>query len=118
MALSRLIGTAPKMADLSGQTLTGEVLLVDDTPGNRKITVATLRYMGLFPDEVINGEEAMKAVSNKHYDLVLMDVQMPVMSGLEATVRDGKLDGDARHVPIVALTANALPEEPAACMTA
>lgn len=69
MALSRLIGTAPKMAYLSGQTLTGEVLLVDDTPGNRKITVATLRYMGLFPDEVINGEEAIKAVSNKHYDV-------------------------------------------------
>ena len=69
-ALLRLIGAAPKVADPnelvdpSGQALTGEVLVVDDTPSNRKIVVATLRKIGLFPDEATNGQDAVAAVSS------------------------------------------------------
>jgi two-component system sensor histidine kinase/response regulator len=123
-ALRQLLGAAEEPVDpdlpvnFSGQPLQGEVLLVDDNASNRKIATAILRKMGLEPDLATNGQEALEAVQAKEYDLVLMDVQMPVMSGLEATAAIRLLDGEVRHVPIVALTANAMPEDREMCLSA
>jgi two-component system, sensor histidine kinase and response regulator len=123
-ALGKLIGAVevsvdPDLpVDASGQMLQGKVLLVDDNASNRKIAMAILRKMGLEPEQVTNGKEAVAAASSTHYDLILMDVQMPTMSGLEATAAIRQLEGEARHVPIVALTANAMPEDREACLSA
>ena len=86
-------------------------LLVDDTPINQEIAKAMLRELGAVVDSVDNGEKALRAFLAKDYDLIVMDVQMPVMDGLEATRRiraSGK--HDATTVPIVAMTADAMEE--------
>ena len=67
---------------------------------------------------VHNGKEAVAAVQNKIYDLVLMDMQMPEMDGITATMAIRGLSGAERHVPIVALTGNALVGQRESCLAA
>lgn len=123
-ALERLMGVSDESTGIENTTeanqndLYGDILLVDDNASNRKIAMAILRKLGLEPDQAVNGQEAVEAAAAKPYDLILMDVQMPVMSGLEATTAIRQLDGEARYVPIVALTANAMPEDREACLAA
>lgn len=81
------------------------ILIVEDNDMNRFIAIQSLHYFGCVVDEATNGREAVEKVKKNHYDLVLMDIQMPVMDGLEATLlirNELKLE-----TPIVALTANA-----------
>ncbi len=98
--------------------LDGRVLLVDDNATNRKIAVAMMAKLGIEPDIAENGVEAVEAVKSNAYDVVFMDVQMPVMNGLEATGIIRELATDACNVPIVALTANAMPEDREVCLSA
>jgi signal transduction histidine kinase/DNA-binding response OmpR family regulator len=87
------------------------VLVAEDHPVNQRITTRFLEKLGVTYEVVANGEEALQAVKQKDFDLVLMDVQMPVMDGLEATLAIRKFEGlRGTHVPIVALTANVLEE--------
>ena len=83
------------------------VLLVDDNPVNRQVAGELLKDAGLIPDFVANGQEAVAAVLSRDYDLVFMDIQMPVMGGYEATAQ---IRGHARHaeLPIIAMTAHAM----------
>jgi CheY-like chemotaxis protein len=67
---------------------------------------------------VANGREAIDAVREHTFDLVLMDMEMPLMGGIEAARAIRRLDAPASDIPIVALTANALPEQEAACRAA
>ncbi|PWC31455.1 histidine kinase [Azospirillum sp. TSO35-2] len=94
------------------------VLVAEDNPVNQQLTLALLRRAGHSAETAANGEEAVEAVSSRPYDLVLMDVQMPVMDGLEATRRIRRLNGPAARIPIVALTANAMQGDAAACLEA
>jgi CheY-like chemotaxis protein len=84
------------------------VLVVDDNACNRLIIKLIVESFGCSVELVCNGAEAVAAVCNGSYDLVLMDVQMPVMDGKTATKRIRELHRSSRPIPIIALTANAL----------
>lgn len=86
------------------------VLLVDDNPVNLKVAQSFLGRHDIRADMAKSGEDAIKMIQEKHYDIVFMDHMMPKMNGTEATSRIRALDSDwCRRVPIIALTANALP---------
>lgn len=91
------------------------VLVADDVAANRMVARAMLVAAGHRVDSAADGAEALAAVMRETYDVVLMDVQMPVMDGLESTRRIRALEGGRGRVPILAVTASALPEQVAAC---
>ena len=100
--------------DLAGRT----ILLVEDNDVNRAVALAMLKPLGARVDVARNGLEALAAARLHHYDVVLMDCQMPELDGFEATRRIRAHGGPCAEVPIVALTANVLPSDREACLAA
>ena len=111
------------------------ILLVEDNITNQLVAQAILKKMGLCADVAANGEEALRALTIIRYDLVLMDVQMPVMDGLEASRRIRSWKRDARcatpdaqvvsdfqthaaYIPIIAMTANTMQGDRECCIEA
>ena len=95
------------------------VLVVEDNPINQKLVVRILQNAGHSVATANNGEEALAAVAREDFDLVLMDVQMPVMDGFEATAEIRRREqGAGRRLPIVALTAHAMPGDREKCLEA
>ena len=94
------------------------ILLAEDNVVNQKVVVAQLKRMGYHPDVVANGLEVLAAVHRQTYDVILMDVQMPEMDGLEASRRIIQ-EFDARQRPrLIALTANVFKSDQDACLAA
>jgi CheY-like chemotaxis protein len=87
------------------------VLLVEDAEANQELVTTILRAAGIEVDVAVNGAEAVEAMKLKPYDMVLMDVHMPVLGGVEATRVIRGLGGGAAETPIIALSANVLPEQ-------
>ena len=99
--------------------LQGRILLVEDNKVNQMVASKMLAAMGLTVDLAENGEKALAALAAKRYDLVLMDCQMPVLDGYEATraFRGQEPQGDKR-LPIIAMTANAMAGDRQKCLEA
>jgi signal transduction histidine kinase/CheY-like chemotaxis protein/HPt (histidine-containing phosphotransfer) domain-containing protein len=89
----------------------GRILVADDHEMNREITSAMLTLAGHEVDVVVDGAQALAAVQRQAYDLVLMDIEMRGMNGLEAAGHIRSLDAPAGHVPLIAMTANILPQQ-------
>ena len=94
------------------------VLVVDDHPVNREVARIMLEAFGCEVVEVCDGQEAVEAVAGQPFDLVLMDVRMPRMDGLEATRRIRALPDAGGALSIVAMTADAMPEDVSRCLAA
>jgi len=93
------------------------ILLAEDNISNQKMTLLILKKLGYRADAVFNGREALEALERQHYDVILMDVKMPVMNGLETTkaIRERWSENSPK---IVALTAYALPGDEKRCLAA
>jgi CheY-like chemotaxis protein len=100
------VDAAPAMPEAGAP----RVLLAEDHPINRRVVELILGAAGVDLTSVENGAEAVEAASRAHFDLILMDMQMPVMDGLAAIRAIRALDGPIAETPIFTLTANALPE--------
>ena len=94
------------------------ILVAEDNPVNQKVAVLVLRKFGYSADVAGDGREAVAAVRRQPYDLVLMDMQMPEMDGIEATRAIRSLEGLAAQPRIVAMTANALAGDRERCIDA
>lgn len=117
-----VVGTAPlplpaRPADLS-EVRRQRILLVDDSQTNRLLGLSILRKMGYACDAVENGRQAVDAVRDGNYGLVLMDIRMPVMDGFETTEKIRALPDPARSVHVVAMTAHASAEDRQRCIDA
>jgi CheY-like chemotaxis protein len=96
-----------------------KILLVEDNLINQKITLLTLKPLVSSIDTASNGKEALDKFGTASYDLILMDIQMPVMSGLTAAEKIRALESSTNsHVPIIAITANAMLGDKEKCISA
>ena len=96
------------------------ILLAEDNPVNQKVAKRVLSHLGYQVDIVNNGLEAINAIANAAYDLILMDIQMPEMDGLETTryIRKQESASQLPPIAIVAMTANATDDDQNLCRDA
>ncbi|PTY01492.1 hypothetical protein DB346_12120 [Verrucomicrobia bacterium LW23] len=106
-----------KIDPLFGKRRPMRILLAEDNPVNQKVAMRILSQMSYRPDVAQNGLEALQAVERQSYDVILMDVQMPEMDGLEATRQIRRLKGKKQPY-IIAMTANAMPGDSDRCLNA
>jgi CheY-like chemotaxis protein len=117
-ATAPLLGTwRPEMKDQPGRF---RILLAEDNVTNQKVALGILGKMGFRADAVANGREVVEALGTLPYDLVFMDVQMPVLDGFEATrlIRSGESKALNPSVPVIAMTALADERDRARCLDA
>ncbi len=118
----RSASIAPLREALEGATRgsqsRGHILVVEDNPVNQKVAVHLLSRLGCVSHVAHNGAEALEMIQTYAYDLVLMDCQMPVMDGFEASKAIRRAGGRLLNIPIIALTASVLPGQRARCLAA
>jgi CheY-like chemotaxis protein len=109
--------TKPTDVFETARLATLKVLVAEDEPNNQKVILLLLQRLGIAADLVANGQQAVDAARAKAYDIIILDLQMPLMDGLEASRNIRELDL-ARRPTLVALTANAFQEDREATSTA
>ncbi len=111
----------PKLTQLQLVKAHANILLVEDNLINQVLATEMLSQLAITIDISENGQEAILAIEKNQYDVILMDCQMPVMDGFEATRKirqQEKLENKGNHLPIIALTANAMQGDEEACLSA
>ncbi len=103
---------------MMGQLLPRRILLAEDNVINQRVALILLRHMGYQADVAANGVEALEALRHKQYDLILMDMQMPEMDGLEATRQIHADIPESERPYIIAMTANAMVGDREECLAA
>ena len=115
------VGTVMDNAEIERLLMTeyskSRILVAEDNPINQEVVIGMLSDVGLRPQVVENGRLAVEAVTANQYDLVLMDMQMPMMDGLTATQLIRHMPGK-KDLPVVAMTANAFTEDRQKCLDA
>lgn len=112
-------GEEPRRAPSATPARSLKVLLAEDTPTNQKLAEYILARRGHIVETAHNGRQAVEMIRNSNYDVVLMDVQMPVMDGFQATAEIRALDDSGKAgVPIIAMTAHALRGDAERCLAA
>jgi signal transduction histidine kinase/DNA-binding response OmpR family regulator len=109
---------APASLEPAAASASARILVVEDNPVNQQLARAMLQRLGYQADAAGNGQEAVELVLRVPYDLVLMDCQMPVMDGFEATRVIRQREGTQRHTCIIAVTANAMEGDRERCLDA
>jgi CheY-like chemotaxis protein len=117
-----LLGDEPpavaKPSEETARTSAARVLVVEDNAVNQLVTLGQLRRLGHECIVASRGAEAIQALNEDKFDIVLMDCQMPDMDGYEATRRIRQMRGNAASTPVIAITAHALPGEREKCLIA
>lgn len=108
----------PEASPVPDPVRTLQVLLVEDHPVNQMVATVLLNRWGYTVVLAKNGQEAVDQFASQPWDLVLMDMQMPVMGGLEATRLIRASEQPGQHTPIIAMTANAMASDRQACLDA
>src|SRR4029078_235538 len=115
----------PLASDVPGETVAAtelsqplRILLAEDNVINQKVALLILNKLGYEADIAANGLEVLDALQRQPYDLILMDVQMPEMDGLDATRQIRRTDSLGQQPHIVAMTANAMQGDRAQCLAA
>jgi CheY-like chemotaxis protein/two-component sensor histidine kinase len=118
-ATDQIIGSGPPRAD-EGRTKALKVLVVEDHPRNREVMTILLEQIEAIPTCVANGADAMARIRSDRFDLILMDMQMPDIDGLEVTrvMRDREHQMGLLRTPIIMVTANTLPDHVARAIAA
>ncbi|MDP3488862.1 MAG: ATP-binding protein [Phenylobacterium sp.] len=112
LSLERASVTAPSVEEEGrGESLSAHILLVDDHPMNRELGVLMLQILGCTADVACDGREAIEAAKTGRYDAILMDLHMPGVDGLAATRAIRALEGPEGRTPIIAMSADVLPEQ-------
>lgn len=109
---------APTDGDAPNEQAGPRILLAEDNPINQEVIRGFLKYRNWTCDVASDGAQAVEAFQTSAYDLILMDIQMPGMDGLEATGRIRNLGGAGQAIPIMALTANAMRGDERRCLAA
>ncbi len=117
-SLPRMVTRGSLAADHGPARFRGHVLVVEDNSVNQQITRRFLERLGCEVEVAENGQRAIEFCARTRYDLILMDVQMPVMDGLAATREIRRHEAGDRRTPIIALTASAMTDELERCIAA
>jgi CheY-like chemotaxis protein len=117
LKMQKAMETNAPVVESYGSTV-AHILVVDDVPVNRMVVLGQLKRLGYRADACANGREAVEALQDIQYDLVLMDCHMPEMDGFEASAEIRRREGSDRHTLIIALSATSVPADRGKCLAA